>query len=71
MRVSRVDFAVDMLAPWFEPDRNALVAPPGTKAEEYTGIDETPLCLLPQCFHGFLDSKSHPRGWRVSIWYCF
>ena len=41
MRVSRVDFAVDMLAPWFEPDRNALVAPPGTKAEEYTGIDET------------------------------
>lgn len=41
LRVSRVDFAVDMLAPWFEPDRLALVAPPGTKVTEYTGIDET------------------------------
>ena len=41
LRVSRVDFAVDILAPWFEPDRRALVAPPGTKVTEYTGIDET------------------------------
>jgi hypothetical protein len=41
LRVSRVDYAVDILAPWFEPDRLALVAPPGTKVTEYTGIDET------------------------------
>ena len=26
LRVSRVDFAIDLLAPWFEPDREALVA---------------------------------------------
>ncbi|WP_339693687.1 hypothetical protein [Celeribacter baekdonensis] len=41
LRVSRVDFAVDILAPWFEPERIALVAPPGTKVTEYTGVDET------------------------------
>lgn len=41
LRVTRADFAVDFLAPWFEPDRDALVAPPGTKVTEYTGIDET------------------------------
>lgn len=41
LRVSRVDFAVDILAPWFAPDRSALVAPPGTKVREFTGIDET------------------------------
>ena len=41
LRVSRVDFAVDILAPWFEPDRHALITPPGTKVTEYTGIDET------------------------------
>ncbi|MBR9653530.1 hypothetical protein [Thalassovita aquimarina] len=41
LRVTRADFAVDFLAPWFEPDREALVAPPGTKITEYTGIDET------------------------------
>jgi hypothetical protein len=41
LRVSRVDFAVDMLAPWFEPDRYALVMPPGTKETEYAGVDET------------------------------
>lgn len=41
LRVSRVDFAVDILAPWFEPERHALVAPPGTKVTEYTGVDET------------------------------
>jgi hypothetical protein len=41
LRVTRVDFAVDILAPWFEPDRLALVAPPGTKVTEYTGVDET------------------------------
>lgn len=41
LRVSRVDFAVDILAPWFEPDRLALIAPPGTKVTEYTGVDET------------------------------
>src|SRR6056297_3619206 len=34
LRISRVDFAVDILAPWFEPDREALVLPPGTRARE-------------------------------------
>jgi len=41
LRVTRADFAIDFLAPWFEPDRNALVAPPGTKIKEHTGVDET------------------------------
>ena len=41
LRVARADFAVDFLAPWFEPDREALVVPPGTKITEYTGVDET------------------------------
>lgn len=41
LRVARADFAVDFLAPWFEPDREALVVPPGTKVTEYTGVDET------------------------------
>ncbi|MBI1220494.1 MAG: hypothetical protein GC186_18340 [Rhodobacteraceae bacterium] len=41
LRVSRVDFAIDILAPWFEPDREALVVPPGTGIAEYTGADET------------------------------
>lgn len=41
LRVARADFAVDFLAPWFEPDREALVVPPGTKVTEYTGVAET------------------------------
>lgn len=41
LRVSRVDFAVDILAPWFEPDREALVVPPGTHIQEYTEPDTT------------------------------
>jgi hypothetical protein len=41
LRVSRIDYAVDLLAPWFMPDRNALVAPPGTRVREHTGVDET------------------------------
>ncbi len=41
VRVSRVDFAVDLLAPWFEPCGEALVVPPGTRKTEYTGVDET------------------------------
>jgi hypothetical protein len=41
LRASRTDYAVDILAPWFEPDRLALVAPPGTNVTEYAGIDET------------------------------
>ncbi|MDE0588306.1 hypothetical protein OU789_00020 [Halocynthiibacter sp. C4] len=40
LRVARADFAVDILAPWFEPDREALVVPPGTKVTEYIGVDE-------------------------------
>jgi hypothetical protein len=38
LRVSRVDFAVDILAPSFEPDRRALITPPGTQITEYAGI---------------------------------
>jgi len=41
LRVSRTDFAVDFLATWFEPNREALVVPPGTRITEYTGVDET------------------------------
>ncbi|MBU3033482.1 hypothetical protein [Tritonibacter mobilis] len=41
LRVARVDYAIDFLAPWFEPDREALVVPPGTRIQEHTGIDET------------------------------
>ena len=41
LRVTRADFAVDILAPWFTPDREALVTPPGTKSAEYTGAGET------------------------------
>lgn len=41
LRVARADFAVDILAPWFEPNREALVVPPGTKVTEYTGVDDT------------------------------
>ena len=35
LRVTRADFAVDFLAPWFEPDRECLIVPPGTKVIEY------------------------------------
>ena len=41
LRVSRADYAVDILAPWFEPNREALVLPPGSKITEYTGANET------------------------------
>lgn len=41
LRVSRVDFAIDILAPWFEPDREAIVAPPGTRNHERTEFTET------------------------------
>ena len=41
LRVSRVDFAIDILAPWFEPDSEALVAPPGTRSNEHTSIADT------------------------------
>ena len=41
LRVTRADYAIDILAPWFEPDREALVVPPGTRITEHTGVDET------------------------------
>jgi hypothetical protein len=41
LRVSRVDFAVDILAPWFEPNREAIVAPPGMRVKEIAGPPET------------------------------
>lgn len=50
LRVSRVDFAVDILASWFEPNREALVVPPGTRIQEYTN----------------LESETHSIGARVS-----
>lgn len=51
LRVTRADFAVDFLAPWFEPDRNDLVLPPKTKAVEFTGTS---------------DSETHASGARVT-----
>lgn len=51
LRVARVDFAVDILAPWFEPNREALVVPPGTHISEYTEPDT---------------SETHSIGARVS-----
>ena len=51
VRVTRTDFAVDFLAPWFEPDRTHLVAPPKTKAVEFTGPP---------------DSETHASGTRVT-----
>lgn len=51
LRVSRTDFAIDILAPWFEPDREALVVPPGTHIAEYTTPDDT---------------ETHAIGTRVS-----
>lgn len=51
LRVTRTDFAVDFLAPWFEPDRNDLVLPPKTKAVEFTGLS---------------DSETHASGTRVT-----
>lgn len=39
LRVSRVDFAVDICAPWFSPNSEALITPPGTKGEERHGLD--------------------------------
>lgn len=50
LRVSRVDFAVDILAPWFEPNREALLVPPGTHIQEYTD----------------LETETHSIGARVS-----
>ena len=41
VRVTRTDFAVDFLAPWFEPNRECLVVPPGTKVTEYTDALKT------------------------------
>ena len=41
MRITRADFAVDFLAPWFEPNREFFILPPGTKSTEYTGINVT------------------------------
>lgn len=39
MRVSRVDFAVDFLAPWFEPDIEAVVLPGRTSKREFRETD--------------------------------
>ena len=51
VRVTRTDFAVDFLAPWFEPGRNDVVMPPKTKAVEFTGPSE---------------SETHASGTRVT-----
>jgi hypothetical protein len=41
LKVARVDLAIDILAPWFAPDREDLVLPPGTRITENTGVDES------------------------------
>ena len=41
LRITRADFAVDFIAPWFEPNRECLILPPGTKSTEYADIDKT------------------------------
>jgi len=51
LRVTRTDFAIDFLAPWFEPDRNHLVSPPKTKTTEITRAS---------------DSETHSSGTRVT-----
>lgn len=35
LKVTRVDFAVDILAPWFEPEWECVVAPAGTGGQEH------------------------------------
>lgn len=40
LRVTRVDYAIDFLAPWFEPDREAVVVPPGTRGTEHASKDK-------------------------------
>lgn len=37
IKVSRVDFAVDILAPGFVPDRKLVIAPPNTRTKEQDG----------------------------------
>lgn len=51
LRVTRTDFAIDFLAPWFEPDRTHLVLPPKTKTTEITSAS---------------DSETHSSGTRVT-----
>jgi hypothetical protein len=41
MRVSRVDFAVDFLAPWFVPDVDALLLPARTSKREFREQDSS------------------------------
>lgn len=41
LRLSRVDFAVDILAPWFEPEHEALVLPPGTRNRAFREADSS------------------------------
>lgn len=51
LRPTRVDYAIDFLAPWFEPDRTHLVLPPQAKAKEFTGP---------------VDTETHAKGVRVT-----
>ncbi|SFS22261.1 hypothetical protein [Yoonia litorea] len=51
LRPTRVDFAIDFLAPWFEPDRAHLILPPQAKAVEFTGP---------------ADTETHAKGVRVT-----
>src|SRR6056297_3115921 len=39
MRVSRVDFAVDILAPWFEPESDAIILPARTRKRAFEERD--------------------------------
>lgn len=54
LRVTRADFAVDFIAPHFEPNREFLILPPGTKSIEYAVVNKTETV------------SSGPRGSRPS-----
>ena len=41
VKVSRVDIAVDIIAPGFEPERRCIVAPPNTKSRDRAQVSDT------------------------------
>lgn len=69
LRVSRVDFAVDILAPWFEPDRDALVVPPGTHIAEHTAPGDTRHpAILRRIPPAPASLACAPERWRTGNW---
>jgi hypothetical protein len=59
VKVSRADFAVDILAPAFEPDRRLVVAPAGTRSSERSALDEREE-------HGLGDGVSGVRAGHIA-----